>query len=79
MAFSKPWPVRVAAGHSRTAISILAGVLAYLLLPDELGFTTRSVVAWDLGALVLLVFAAVLFSREGNDASMEANALQQHD
>ena len=79
MAFAKPWPVRVAAGHFRTAISIVAGVLAYLLLPDELGVTTRSVVAWDLGALVLLVFAAVLFSREGDDASMEQNALQQQD
>jgi uncharacterized membrane protein len=79
MAFAKPWPVRVAAGHFRTAISIVAGVLAYLLLPDELGVTTRSVVAWDLGALVLLVLAAVLFSREGDDASMEQNALQQQD
>ena len=79
MAFAKPWPVRVAAGHSRTAISIVAGVLAYLLLPDEPGFTTRSVIAWDLGAFVLLVFAAVLFSREGDDASMEDNALQQQD
>jgi hypothetical protein len=49
MAFAKPWPVRVAAGHFRTAISIAAGVLAYLLPPDELGVTTRSVVAWDLG------------------------------
>jgi hypothetical protein len=44
MAFAKPWPVRVATGHSRTAISIVAGVLAYLLLPDELGFTTRAVI-----------------------------------
>ena len=51
MAFAKPWPVRVAVGHFRTSISMVAGVLAYLLLPDELGFTTRSVIAWDLGAL----------------------------
>jgi uncharacterized membrane protein len=79
MAFAKPWPVRVAAGHFRISISIVAGVLAYLLLPDELGVTTRSVVAWDLGALVLLVLAAVLFSRKGDDARMEQNALQQQD
>jgi uncharacterized membrane protein len=77
MAFSKPWPVRVAVGHFRTSISMVAGVLAYLLLPDELGFTTRSVIAWDLAALMLLLLAAVLFSREGDDASMEENALQQ--
>ena len=79
MAFAKLWPVRVAAGHSRTAISVVAGVLAYLLLPDGLGFTTRAVIAWDLGSFVFLVFAAVLFSREGDDASMAENAIQQQD
>jgi uncharacterized membrane protein len=55
------------------------GVLAYLLVPFELSFATRLVVAWDVGALVLLILAAVLFSREGDNTSMEENARRQQD
>jgi len=79
MAGVRTWPVRVAAGHPRTIAGAAFGVAAYLLLPAGLGATARSVVAWDVGALVLLVLAAVLFSREGDDASMAWNAERQQD
>jgi uncharacterized membrane protein len=76
---AKAWPVRVAVGHSRTVIGVVGGIAAYLLLPNSLGFNIRSVAAWDIGALVLLFLAAVLFTREGDNDSMEENARQQQD
>ena len=79
MNLTNAWPVRVAIGHSRTVISLIGGVAAFLLLPDSLAFNIRSVVAWDIGALLLLFLSAVLFTREGDNASMEDNARQQQD
>jgi len=75
----RPWPVRVAAGHPRSVIGAVFGIAAYLLLPAHLGITARLVVGWDIGALVLLVLAAVLFAREDDDVSMAENAEQQQD
>jgi uncharacterized membrane protein len=74
-----PWPMRVVVGHPRTIAGAAAGIVAYLLLPGDLGRIVRSVIAWDIGALVLLALAAALFSREGEDASMAENAMQQQE
>ena len=73
------WPVRVAAAHPRTLVAVGAGLAMSVLLPRGLSAATRSVVAWDTGALVLLILAAVLFVREGDDAAIAENARQQQD
>jgi uncharacterized membrane protein len=53
--------------------------VAYPLLPRGLGGATRAVLAWDIGSLVLLVLAAILFFREGSDAAMAENAKAQEE
>ncbi len=78
-AIAKPWPIRVVAGHPRIIAGAVSGIVAYLLLPTDLGRTARSVMAWDIGALVLLALAALLFLREGDNASMAENAMQQQE
>lgn len=79
MALAAAWPIRVIAGHRRLTIGTLVGIASYLLLPRELGLTTRSVLAWDLGCVVFLVLAAILFAREGDDESMAENAMRQQE
>ena len=73
------WPWRVIAGHPRTAVALAAGILAFPLLPRGIDGATRAVLAWDSGALLLLLLVAVLFAREGDDAAMAANALNQQE
>ena len=79
MQLTRPWPVRVVVGHPRTAISFVAGLLAYVLLPPAVGQAARAVLAWDIGALLLLVLAAVLFANEGSDAAMAEQAKRQEE
>ena len=76
---SSPWAVRVVMGHPRTMAALVLSLVAYLVLPRSMPGTTRAVLAWDLGALLLLVLTAILFAREGSDSEMAANALQQQE
>ena len=48
-------------------------------MPSSLPGPTRSVLAWDAGALLLLLLTAVLFAREGTDTEMAGNALRQQE
>ena len=66
-------------GHWRTTAGAAAALAAYALLPPTLGATTRAVLAWDIGALLLLGLVAVLFLREGGDAAMAQHARQQQE
>ena len=79
MPFSKPWPARVIASHPRVAGGLLLAVVAYPLLPHRLGHAARAVLAWDLGSLLLLTLAAIMFFNEGSDAAMAENAQQQQE
>ena len=54
----------VVMGRPRLFIGLLAGVVAWLLLPREIGSVTRAVVAWDIGVVVFLVLSAWLFGAE---------------
>ncbi len=73
----RPWPIRVAAGHPRTVAALATALVAYVVLPWGLASWTRAIVAWDIGAVMLLVLSAVLFAREGSDAAMAENAMGQ--
>ena len=73
------WPVRVAAGHPRIIGAAAIGFASWLALPRTLGGTTRSVLAWDVGALAFLVLAALMFSRQGDDGRMSDNAIRQQE
>lgn len=79
MQFTKPWLVRVVRGHPRVVTGLAVGMLSYPLLPASLGHATRAILAWDLGSLVLLTLAAILFAGEGSDEAMAANAKQQEE
>ena len=73
------WPIRVATGHPRIIAAAAAGFAAWAVLPRNLGGTTRSVLAWDIGALVFLVLATLLFARQGDDGRMSDNATRQQE
>jgi uncharacterized membrane protein len=79
MTFRKPWPLRVIAGHPRVATGLATALLAYPLLPHALGPATRAVLAWDLGSIVLLLLAVILFANEGTDADMAQHARRQEE
>lgn len=70
---------RVVAGHRFTFSAVAAGFIIFLLLPQELGAAPRSVFAWDLGAVLLLVMFGTAFLWEGNDQNMAANAAAQQE
>lgn len=54
-------------------------VVVYGLLPGSLPRSTRGVLAWDIGALLLLALTALLFASESKDAAMAANAERQQE
>ena len=79
MSFPRPWVFRVAAGHPRTAGSLVVALLAYAVMPGGLSPWTRAIAAWDIGGLLLVGLSAVLFALEGSDAAMAKNATDQQE
>jgi len=65
-------------GRPRLAIGLLAGLLAWPLLPGGTSLLTRSIVAWDFGCTVFLVLAAQMFSSE-RMARMPDDAARQQE
>jgi len=65
-------------GHRLTFSATLIGFVTYLLLPRVTDVHTRSIVAWDVGALSMLLMVAWLFQSSTPD-DMEANAVSQED
>ncbi len=68
---------RVISGHPRTLGAALLGIASFFVLPDSVTSTTRWVVAWDVGAVSLLVLFAALFSRAQDEVQMADNAERQ--
>jgi uncharacterized membrane protein len=74
--FARCW--RVVAGRPRLFIGLLCGLVAAPLLPEGISRTTRAVLAWDVGVIVYLVSAALLFTTERLDR-MAADAAAQEE
>ena len=72
-----PWPLRVVRAHPRISMGLLVSLLSYFVLPDALMPAARAVLAWDIGSLVLLLLAGVLFARGG--ATIERAAAEQEE
>ncbi len=72
-----PWPLRVVRAHPRISTGMLVSLLSYFVLPDALLPSARAVLAWDIGSLVLLLLAGVLFAHGG--ATMERAAAEQEE
>ncbi len=68
---------RVVAGHPRTLGATALGIAVYILLPPLVSASTRWVLAWDAGAVVLLGLLAVLFASGHDDRAMADNAERQ--
>lgn len=68
---------RVIHGRPRLFIGFLCGLAAAPLLPSTLSRTTRSILAWDIGVLVYLVLAALLFETERLSRMAEDAAAQE--
>ena len=54
---------RLMLARRRLLASIVAGVVLFLVLPPHLRLVTRVLMAWDLTALIYVVFAFVMISR----------------
>jgi uncharacterized membrane protein len=54
---------RLLLARRRLLASIVAGILLFLVLPGDLRFVTRILIAWDLTALIYVVFAFVMIAR----------------
>ena len=59
MAFIDTRAGRVLLARRRLLASIVAGALLFAVLPDHLRLVTRILMAWDLTALIYVVFAFV--------------------
>jgi uncharacterized membrane protein len=71
-------PVRVVYARPRTFISVLIGIVAYLLLPGGLRPVTRMLIGWDVFILVYLALVYIMMFRCGL-AHIKRNAIQQDD
>jgi len=69
---------RMAAGHPRTLLGLLAGVIMFILLPAGWKLALRSILAWDTGAACLLLLSLFAFAYERLDR-MEADAEAQRE
>jgi uncharacterized membrane protein len=72
------WAWHVIAGRPRLFVGLICGVLAALLLPGWISHMTRAILAWDIGVIVYLSLAAVLFTTERLDR-MAADAAAQEE
>ena len=73
------WLLRVVRSHPRTIGSAIAGLATWSLLPHSMDASTRAVLAWDTGALIMLVLCAVSFVRDGEEGVMAVNAQAQQE
>jgi uncharacterized membrane protein len=71
------WIWRVIRGRPRLFIGLVCGLITRLVLPARLGATTAAVIAWDVGVLVYLVLAAILFASEHVERMPQDTETQQ--
>ena len=73
-----PKPVRVVSARPRTFVSILIGVVAFLLLPPSSRLVTRLLVGWDAFATLYLVLVYIMMWRSTH-RHIRRNAILQDD
>jgi uncharacterized membrane protein len=72
------WAWHVVAGRPRLFMGLICGVIAALLLPAWISHMTRAILSWDIGVIVYLTLAALLFTTERLDR-MAADAAAQEE
>jgi uncharacterized membrane protein len=73
-----PKPVRVVYARPRTFISIVLGIVSYMLLPASLRPVTRMLIGWDVFATLYLVLVYFMMWRSEH-RSIKRNAVLQDD
>ncbi|HWZ37506.1 MAG TPA: DUF1345 domain-containing protein [Bradyrhizobium sp.] len=73
-----PKPVRVVYARPRTFVSMVLGVIAYLLLPASLRLVTRLLIGWDAFAILYLVLVYLMMWRS-ELRGIKRNAILQDD
>jgi uncharacterized membrane protein len=71
-------PVRVVYGRPRTFISILIGIVAFVVLPGSLRLVTRLLIAWDIFVALYLLLVFIMMYR-CSLAYIRRNAVLQDD
>lgn len=71
------WIWRVVRARLRLFAGLVCGLIARLALPAHLSAGTAAVIAWDVGVLVYLVLAAMLFASEHIERMAEHAEAQQ--
>jgi uncharacterized membrane protein len=74
---SAVWIWRVVRARPRLFAGLACGLVARAVLPAHLSATTAAVIAWDVGVLVFLVLAAILFASEHVERMAEDAEAQQ--
>jgi uncharacterized membrane protein len=69
-------PVRAVYARPRTFISVVVGIVAFLVLPAGLRLVTRALIGWDVCISVYLVLVYIMMSRCGL-AYIRRNAILQ--
>lgn len=73
-----PRPVRVVYARPRLFVSVALGVVAFVLLPEQLRLMTRLLIGWDVFTALYLILAFGMFFRSGV-AHIRHNAVLQDD
>lgn len=68
---------RIVAGRPRLFASMLCGLVVWVALPSVFGALTRALLAWDTGALALLLLSVLLFNGERHDRMADDAARQE--
>jgi uncharacterized membrane protein len=71
-------PVRVVYARPRTFISMLVGVVAFVLVPDSVRLVTRLLTGWDIFVALYLLLVYTMVLRSGL-AHIKRNAVLQDD
>jgi uncharacterized membrane protein len=71
-------PVRVVYARPRTFISMLVGVVGFVLVPDSIRLVTRLLIGWDTFVTLYLLLVYIMVLRSGL-AHIKRNAVLQDD
>ena len=74
----RPKLLRLVYARPRAFISVLVGIVAFLLVPPSLRLVTRLLIGWDVFAGLYVVLAYIMMFRSGHD-HIRRNAVMQDD
>ena len=74
----RPKLLRLVYARPRAFISMLVGIVAFLLVPPSLRLVTRLLIGWDVFAGLYVVLAYIMMFRSGHD-HIRRNAVMQDD